>query len=86
MSDGFSKPTHGYFTPARTVTEKYHDDLMHDWKVLDVAKDERIAELEAEVRAAHYEGYMAGVGDSEDYDHDPTVMEKEAWAEYEETE
>ena len=45
----------------------------------------RVEELEGVVRDAHYEGYMAGVGDSEDYDHDPTVMEKEAWAEYEET-
>ena len=45
----------------------------------------RVEALEGVVRDAHYEGYMAGVGDSEDYDHDPTVMEKEAWAEYEET-
>ena len=46
----------------------------------------RVEALEGVVRDAHYEGYMAGVGDSEDYDHDPTVMEKDAWAEYEETE
>ena len=37
------------------------------------------------VRGAHYEGYMAGVGDSEDYDHNPVVMEEVAWAEYQET-
>ena len=42
----------------------------------------RIAELGAELREAHHWGYMAGVGDSEDYDHDPSVMEKEAWADY----
>ena len=42
----------------------------------------RVAVLEGVVRDAHYEGYMAGVGDSEDYDHDAIVMEKEAWKEY----
>jgi len=45
----------------------------------------RLDELKDAARDAHYEGYMAGVGDSEDYDHDPTVMEKEAWADYEGT-
>ena len=29
-----------------------------------------------------YEGYMAGVGDSEDYDHDPNEMVELAWAYY----
>jgi hypothetical protein len=39
----------------------------------------RIKQLEVEVRNAHFDGYMAGVGDSEDYDHDARVMEKIAW-------
>ena len=43
---------------------------------------DRIAELEGDLRVAHFEGYMAGVGDSEDYDHDATVMEKYAWDDY----
>ena len=33
-----------------TVSLKYHDDLMHEWKVSEVAKDKRIAELEAALR------------------------------------
>ena len=33
-----------------TVSLKYHDDLMHDWKVSEVAKDKRIAELESALR------------------------------------
>ena len=32
-----------------TVSLKYHDDLMHEWKVSEVAKDNRIADLEAEL-------------------------------------
>ena len=43
---------------------------------------DEIKRLKAELREAHYNGYMAGMGDSEDYDHDPVVMEKEAWKEY----
>ena len=33
-----------------SVPLKYHDDLMHDWKVSEVAKDKRIAALEAALR------------------------------------
>ena len=47
---------------------------------------EQNEKLQAEVRDAHYAGYMAGMGDSEDYDPDPVVMEKEAWAEYKDEE
>jgi chromosome segregation ATPase len=49
-----------------------------------IIESQRIAyrQLEAELREAHHWGYMAGVGDSEDYDHNPAVMEKEAWADY----
>jgi hypothetical protein len=43
---------------------------------------DEIERLEAELRDAHYHGYMAGAGDSEDYDHDPIVMEKLAWQEH----
>ena len=34
----------------RTVTTKYHDDLMQDWKVIDVAKDKRIDNLTHNLR------------------------------------
>lgn len=40
------------------------------------------AQIEERVRAAHLEGYMAGVGDSEDYDHDAREMEKQAWNDF----
>jgi hypothetical protein len=46
------------------------------------ARVKELEKLEGELRNAHFEGYMAGVGDSEDYDHDAIVMEKEAWKEY----
>lgn len=52
-----------------------------DEHIAGIAADE-IKRLKAELREAHYNGYMAGMGDSEDYDHDPVVMEKEAWKEY----
>lgn len=48
------------------------------WALNDEAADE-IERLTDEVRSAHFDGYMAGVGDSEDYDHDPVKMELEAW-------
>ena len=31
-----------------SVPLKYHDDLMHEWKVSEVAKDKRIRQLEAD--------------------------------------
>jgi hypothetical protein len=72
--------------------DKFHGEVADEIEALEcslkISQEKHrlcIARVEDEVRDAHYEGYMAGVGDSEDYDHDPTVMEKEAWAEYEET-
>ena len=42
-----------------SVPLKYHDDLMHDWKVSEVAKDKRIAALEAALPVAHRIGLIA---------------------------
>lgn len=39
-------------------------------------------DITAFIRDAHLAGYMAGVADSEDYDHDPTEMERYAFIEY----
>lgn len=54
-------------------------------KLCEKAADE-IERLENDIttfiREAHYAGYMAGVEDSEDYDHDPTEMEKIAFVVY----
>ena len=47
--------------------------------VVDDAVKAEIERLNDEVRSAHFDGYMAGVGDSEDYDYDPIKMEVEAW-------
>ena len=50
----------------RTVTEKYHDDLMHEWKVSEVAKDNRIADLEAELVKAWKKLLLNGWSDEID--------------------
>jgi hypothetical protein len=42
----------------------------------------RADEAERLIRQAHYEGYMSGVGDSEDYDHDSKEYEELAWDDF----
>lgn len=46
MSDPFNDHTHGDFLPVRTVTEKYHDEIVHCALVEIAKRDKRIAKLE----------------------------------------
>lgn len=43
---------------------------------------QRITDLLEKIRQAHEFGYMNGVGDSEDYDHDSREMERESWGQW----
>ena len=71
---------------------KFDSDLLREnfcddecWELRFTAAD-YMDELETWIRIAHHFGYMSGVIDSEDYDHDANEMEKEAWKEFQEWE